>query len=94
MGQTKELTVRLSEDAVEFLRSKVSNGEYGSESDVIQEGLETLRADAQERERWEREVFLPAYDRYLANPEKVFTVEEVKERLEARRRERRERSKS
>ena len=40
MAHSHNLTVTLSDEAIQFLRSKVSNGEYASESDVINEGLE------------------------------------------------------
>jgi len=39
MGQPHRLNITLSEEAIKFLRSKVSSGEYDSESEVINEGL-------------------------------------------------------
>jgi Arc/MetJ-type ribon-helix-helix transcriptional regulator len=76
------------EAAVEFVRSKVSSGEYASEADVIQEGLDALKDQAEERDRWEREVLMPAHNRLTANPSSAISLEEVEKNLEAKRRQR------
>ena len=76
------------EAAIEFVRSKVSSGEYASEEEMVREGLEVLKQESAQRERWEREVLLPAYERYKADPSTGVPIEEVKRRFEARRRER------
>ena len=88
MGQAHNLNVTLSDAAVEFVRSKVSSGEYASESDVISESLEILKEETEERERWEREVLIPAHDHFMANPSSGISLEEVERSLEARRRQR------
>jgi Arc/MetJ-type ribon-helix-helix transcriptional regulator len=81
--------VTLSDEAaIEFVRGKVSSGEYASEADVVREGIDALKQVAEERERWEREVLLPAYERYKADPSTGVPIEEVQRRVEARRRER------
>jgi antitoxin ParD1/3/4 len=87
-----QFNITLSDAAAEFVRDKVSSGEYDSESDVISEGIEALKAEADERSRWEREVAVPAYERYLANPSSAIPLEKVMENLAARRRERRKAS--
>jgi putative addiction module CopG family antidote len=76
------------EAAIEFIRGKVRSGEYASESDVIHEGLKALKEESEERERWEREVLLPAHDRLMANPSSAIPIEQVERNLEARRRQR------
>jgi len=88
MAQTIDLTIQLSNDAAQFVRRKVSSGEYASESEVILEGLEALRDLADERERWEREVLLPAHDRLMADPASAIPIDTVQKNLEARRRQR------
>jgi antitoxin ParD1/3/4 len=85
MAQTHEFTVRLSDETAEFLRSKVSSGEFASESDVIRESLETFQQEATELARWEREVVVPAYDNFLANPGSAIPIAEVEKRLAAKR---------
>ena len=76
------------ETAIEFVRGKVRSGEYASESDVIQEGLKALKEESEERERWEREVLLPAHDRLMTDPSSAIPIEQVERNLEARRRQR------
>ncbi len=88
MVQTHEITVRLTEETAQFVRSKVVSGEFASESDVIRESLESFRQEAEELARWEREVVVPAYDRLMANPASAVSFEQVQEGLEARRLER------
>jgi putative addiction module CopG family antidote len=39
------------EAAVEFVRRKVQSGEYASETDVVREGISTLRDDEAELEQ-------------------------------------------
>jgi Arc/MetJ-type ribon-helix-helix transcriptional regulator len=76
--------VTLSDEAaIEFVRGKVSSGEYASEADVVREGIDALKQVAEERERWEREVLLPAYERYKADPSTGVPIEEVQRRVEA-----------
>ena len=84
----RPIQITLSDEAaVEFVRSKVRSGEYASEADVIHEGPEALRQEAEERERWEREVLVPAHDRLMANPSSAIPLELVEKNLEAKRRE-------
>ena len=71
---------------VEFVRSKVRSGAYASEADVIREGVDARRQEAEERERWEREVLIPAHDRLMANPSSAIPIEQVERNLKARRR--------
>jgi antitoxin ParD1/3/4 len=81
MAQTQEFTVRLSEEAVQFVRGKVSSGEYASESEVIRESLEVLRLEDEERKRWEQEVVVPAYERFKANPGSGISLAALEETL-------------
>ena len=86
------VNVTLSPEALEFVQAKISNGEYSSESDVVLDGIEALRQEAQERERWEREVVGPTYDRMMANPDSAISSERVTDMLEEARQARRARS--
>jgi Arc/MetJ-type ribon-helix-helix transcriptional regulator len=63
----------------------LSSGGYSSESDVIQESVEPLRHEIEERELWEREVLLPSLDRFMADPASAIPIEEVERRLAAAR---------
>jgi antitoxin ParD1/3/4 len=83
------ISITLTDEAtVEFVRAKVRSGEYASEADVVREGLDVLKQENEERERWEREVLLPAYERYKSDPSTGVPIEEVQRRIETRRRER------
>jgi putative addiction module CopG family antidote len=88
MAHSQTLRITLSDEMVAFIRDRVSSGEYESESEVIGEGLEALKHEADERRRFEQEVVLPAYERYLANPASAIPAEEVERHLEERRRQR------
>jgi antitoxin ParD1/3/4 len=92
MAHSHNLNITLSEVAAEFVRDKISSGEYASENDVINEGLEALKAEADERKRWEHEVVVPAYERFTANPSSAIPFEKVMQNLAAKRHERRKAS--
>jgi putative addiction module CopG family antidote len=92
MAHPLNLNVTLSDATAEFVRDKVSSGEYASENDVINEGLEVLKAEADERKRWEQEVVIPSYERFIANPSSAIPLEKVMQNLAAKRRERRKAS--
>jgi Arc/MetJ-type ribon-helix-helix transcriptional regulator len=78
------------EATIEFIRRKVRNGEYASETDVVNEGVMAFKEECEERERWEREVVVPAYNRLMADPSSAIPIEEVERHLEERRRQRRQ----
>jgi antitoxin ParD1/3/4 len=86
MGQSHRLNITLSEEAIQFVRGKVSSGEFASESAVILEGLDALKQETEERQRWEREVLLPAHDRLMANPSSAISLQQVERDLAAGRR--------
>ncbi len=86
MPQSQIRFTLTDETAIEFVRDKVRSGEFASESDVIHEGLRALKEESDERERWEREVLLPAHDRLMANPSSAVSIDQVERNLEARRR--------
>jgi Arc/MetJ-type ribon-helix-helix transcriptional regulator len=88
MSQSNTLNITLSEEALCFVRSKVSSGEYATESDVILDGLETLGHLSEEQRRWEQEVLMPGHDRLMADLSTGLTVEEVERNLEISRRQR------
>jgi antitoxin ParD1/3/4 len=88
MVQTPVLQITLTEEDLQFVRSKIATGEYASESEVLTDSLQMLRDEEADRERWEREVLLPIHDRLMANPSSAIPLEQVEKNLEARRRQR------
>jgi antitoxin ParD1/3/4 len=88
MPQATSLQVTLSEDALEFVREKVSKGEFASESDVINESVAAMRDHDHEFERWLQEVGGSRYDNFQANPSSGIPIDQVEKNLEQRRKER------
>ena len=89
MPIANDLHVKLSEEALEFVNSSVSRGEYATESDVVSAGVEILKQHAEERARWEREVVVAAHDYMVANPSSTLSGEELEAGLAERRLQRR-----
>ncbi|ADW70570.1 ribbon-helix-helix domain-containing protein [Granulicella tundricola] len=85
MPEPSVLHITLSEETLEFVRSKVASGKYQSESDVVTDCLDVFRQDEEEHKRFEQEVVGPAYDELKANPSHSISIEEVERSLEARR---------
>ena len=88
MGQSSRVHVTLSPEAAEFVRSKISSGEFDSESAVIGRGLEALQYESEDLDRWERTILLPAYNRVLANSSPLMSVDELERHLNTKRKER------
>jgi antitoxin ParD1/3/4 len=88
MPQATSLQVTLSEEALKFVREKVSKGEFASESEVINESVAAMRDHDHEFERWLQEVGGPRYDNFQANPSSGIPVDQVEKNLEQRRKER------
>lgn len=83
MRSTRQLSVTLPHDMAEMVQAKVRSGEYASESEVIRDGLRTLKARDQAVERWLREQVVPAYDALRAEPKKAVSAPEVRRALSA-----------
>lgn len=92
MSDTQAMTVKFSPEVRDFIRRRVESGEYASESDVVKEGIETLKWEVEQRERWEQEVLVPTYNRMVASPSSAISSEELHASLEEARRLRRKAS--
>jgi len=88
MAQAPIHEITLSQEAWEFVRSKVASGEYESESEVLANSLELFREEDEERRRFEREEVIPAHDELIADPSSAIPMEQVRHNLEAARRQR------
>jgi antitoxin ParD1/3/4 len=78
---TQQFSVTLPNEMADMVRSKVSSGEYASESEVIRDGLRALQARDQALEKWLRTEVAAAYDEAKADPSSLVTSEEVLEGL-------------
>jgi putative addiction module CopG family antidote len=82
VAQTRELTIQLSEDAAQFVRSKVASGEYASESEVLNESVAALRDKDDELGRWLFDVGVPIIERMKADPSSAIPIAQVERHLE------------
>ena len=80
MPTSRSLRVTLPEDMAQMVKAKVESGEYASESEVIGEGLRTLRDRDDALNRWLKEEVVAAYEEYQANPSDVADGRTVAER--------------
>ena len=81
-----KVELELSDETLEFLRSKVASGEFASAGAVVEEGIAILRQGTEELQTWVRDIGMPAYQRYKADPSSAIPADEIEGRLEARRR--------
>lgn len=81
MRTTRQMSVTLPHEMADMVRSKVTSGEYASESEVIREGLRALAARDRAVEAWLRDQVAPAYDRLLADPSSGLSADDVRARL-------------
>ncbi len=99
MSQTNTLLRELSPQSVDFIRLKVSSGEFATEAEVIEESLALMQDSEvslasphrdEEVEKWLHEVVGPIYDRMKADPSRAIPAEQVLQHLEARRQRRKQ----
>ncbi len=68
-----------------MVKTKVSSGEYASESEVIRDGLRALQARDKALESWLRTEGVAAYDKLKANPSRALSVDQVRQHLASKR---------
>jgi antitoxin ParD1/3/4 len=84
MRTTQSLSITLPLEMAQMVKSKVTSGEYATESEVIRDGLRTLAARDAVVERWLRDEVAPAYDELKAYPERTVSLDEAVEGFHAR----------
>lgn len=82
MGLTS-LTITLPDDMARALKDRVASGEYASESEAICDGLRQLDIFDLDDSTLLAAV-KPAYDAYLADPDRAIPAEEVFDGMAAR----------
>ena len=85
MRSTQQFSVTLPNEMAQMVKSKVSSGEYASESEVIRDGLRALQARDKALETWLQTEAAAAYDRLKADPGRALGVDEVRQHLAGRR---------
>lgn len=81
MRSTQQFSVTLPNEMAQMVKSKVSSGEYASESEVIRDGLRALQARDKALESWLRTEGVAAYDRLKADPDRALGVNQVRRHL-------------
>lgn len=85
------ITVTVSgKSNVDWIRSKVGRGDFATETELVTEGVESLRQDDEEFETWLTEVVAKRYDANKADPNRAIPIEQVVKNLAERRRRRAE----
>ncbi|HEY5329814.1 MAG TPA: hypothetical protein VIJ79_08030 [Acidobacteriaceae bacterium] len=78
---TQEFTVTLPRDVVEIIRSKVSSGEYASESDFVEAAIVERALFSEPNpaglEHWIATEGVRRYDAMKADPSRGLTTEQV-----------------
>jgi antitoxin ParD1/3/4 len=83
MRTTQQFSVTLPNEMAKLVKTKVSSGEYGTESEVIREGLRALQAQERALKNWLQTEVAAAYDEVKANPSGGVPIEDVRTRLAA-----------
>ncbi|MET3107506.1 antitoxin ParD1/3/4 [Oxalobacteraceae bacterium GrIS 2.11] len=83
MRTTQQFSITLPHEMAEMIRSKVSGGEYATESEVIRDGLRVLLARDRAMENWLHQSVADAYDAIKSNPDSALTADQVRTLLAA-----------
>jgi len=77
-----EFNITLPEQIADIVRSKVSAGEYASESEVMQEGLLRLLSEDKELDEWIVREVLPVQQAMHATPSRARSMKQVEATLD------------
>ncbi|GLQ87140.1 type II toxin-antitoxin system ParD family antitoxin [Dyella flagellata] len=77
----KKRSITLPPEMADYVERKVASGEYGSESEVLRDGLRALQARDQAVEAWLRTEVAAAYDAVKADPSRLVSAADVRARL-------------
>lgn len=81
MRTTQQFSITLPNEMADVVKSKVTAGEYASESEVIRDGLRALMARDRAVESWLHQTVGPAYDALKADPSRAVSANHVRQRL-------------
>ena len=83
MRSTRQFSVTLPIEMARMIKTKVSSGEYASESEVIRDGLRALQARDRAVDTWLLQQVAPAYDAMKADPARARSLSDVRATLAA-----------
>jgi antitoxin ParD1/3/4 len=75
------MKVELPPELAEFVRTKIRNGEFASESEVLLASVRALQESELEFERWLLDDVAAAYDAHRADPSSAVDLDEAANRL-------------
>jgi len=81
MRTTQQFSITLPTEMANVVKSKVADGDYASESEVIRDGLRALMARDRAIEGWLLQTVAPAYDAWKADSSRAVSLAEVRARL-------------
>lgn len=81
MRSTQQFSITLPKEMAQMVKTKVSSGEYASESEVIRDGLRALQARDKAFEEWLRTEGVAAYDKLKADPTRALSLDKVRQHL-------------
>lgn len=81
MRSTQQFSITLPNEMAQMVKTKVSSGEYASESEVIRDGLRALQARDKAFEDWLRTEGVATYDRLKADPTRALSLDKVRQHL-------------
>jgi putative addiction module CopG family antidote len=77
------MSITLPLEMAELVKTRVANGDYASESEVIREGLQALQDREDAVEHWLRTEVAATYDAHKAHRERAQPLDEAWDDLEA-----------
>lgn len=84
MSATAKRTISLPQEHAAYIDAKVASGDYASVSEVVREGLRSLKARDDAMEAWLRGPVVEAYDELEAHPERAIPLEDAFDQILAR----------
>ena len=81
MRSTQQFSITLPNDMAQMVKTKVSSGEYASESEVIRDSLRALQARDKALDTWLRAEVAGANDELKADPGQALSLDQVRQHL-------------
>ena len=81
MRTTQQMSITLPNEMAEFVRTKVANGDYASDSEVLRDALRALRERDRAVEAWLRNEVVPAAQALRNDPSRALSADQVRAEL-------------
>jgi antitoxin ParD1/3/4 len=84
MSDPIRVSITLSDETMDFVRRKVSSGDFADENELVNAGILAMQEREADVEFWLQHVGGPIYDRMKADPSRGIPADEVLRRIEKR----------